>query len=452
MPSTNNPFFEVVSEDYSSDGSNDAPSGALAEFEERARQDGFGETVIERASKLSKGRCESYDAYLKLLDAGLDDIQNAKEQEILRRKNIQRSIDIEIEKIADSDVFALIDRKILDLYRTSSVTAIELVTECFKTFDANKQAMYKECRFAVYLCMKSDWVKNSLQICIDRWDSSMDIKRYVTAYLKRIKVEPENYNAGVRSLTSYLPQNLQSENSPIMYKAFRAVQLITARDWHDIPDFDQTVRERVSYYTGLCDCLDRNMPLLGAEQFATSVCAKQDELVPNANMLLGHSVSLFVPQCQNIVEAICYNLGDYAQEFYDDRAKKKEELEQKKMEDTIRKESKNASKVEPTVKVHDKPQRPMSTQSKVKQKQVVHQDFNPYMPPWLMFTIGGVVVSLITLLFGKAMFVLSLLFTSVASFGWYAKEHNMEVNGKPPLLLVAGGYGCFLLLLIFKIM
>ena len=47
-----NCFFEVVPETYSNDTVEETTSDVLVEYIDKARQDGFGETVIERAAQL----------------------------------------------------------------------------------------------------------------------------------------------------------------------------------------------------------------------------------------------------------------------------------------------------------------------------------------------------------------------------------------------------------------
>lgn len=443
-------FFEVVPDTYSKGASDDTPSEVLAEFEENARQDGFGDTVIERATLLCEGKCKSYDEYLTFLDKAIDSVQNDKEKEIARRKNVQRSIQIEIERLAEADIYALIDKKIYDLYNTRAVPALELIDECSKTFDTPKKEMYKECRYAVYLCTKSDWVKAALTVCLDRWESSMDAKKFVTNYLKRIKVDPANYNAGMRSLVSYLPENIKSENSPMLYKAFVSVQLAIAREFKGSSDFDSRVYKTQSYYSAIMDCTERNMPLLAVEQIATSMAAKKDNLVPNPQILLGHSTKLMCKSANSIQEAIAENMGSLYNDLLSARKAEKENHDQIRREKEVQKASARSAAIDKQVRVNQPPRRPQQAQPR--KKEVVHKDFNPYMPNWLMFTIGGLVVSLVTLLFGKSMFVLSMVFTSVASYGWFAKSKGMRVNGKSPLLLIVGGYGCFMLLLLFRIM
>lgn len=449
-----NCFFEVVPEDYSEVTVDDTPSSSLANFADKAREDGFGETVIERAISMCKGKCDSYEDFLDMIDKGLTSIDEEQTRERVRQENIRRSIALELEKLKDADVIDLINKSIYNNYNTTAVTALELVEECSKSFNEKSEELYKECKYAVYLCMKSEWVKHALAICLDRWDTSMDVKRYITAYLKTVNVEPDNYNAGMRQLVSYLPESIKNENSPMMYKAFRSVQLITAKTFKEPEDFDNQVRESETYYTVLCDCREKNIPLLAAEQLATGITAKKHNLVENAGALIGHAVNLKYSIATTFDEALREGLGDRADEFYANREERKQAREQRKIERDLQKSNERANEVKKHVKVNDVPKRPQQQEQKKKppQKKVQHKDFNPYVPTWLMFTIGGVLISLLMLIWGKFLFVIMLLSTSFASYGWFCKEQGKQVNGKSPVLLILGGYACAILVLAFKIM
>lgn len=442
-----NAFFEVVPETTTTEHVEEIPSEVPSKLLEQARQDGFTDTVIDRAATMYTKDCKSYSQFLGVLSQAISSIEEDEERELMKQLNIRKSIELEIKHLENKNVFELIDRRILQVYNTSSVTSLELVDECQKTFSEAQEEMYKECRFAVYMCMKSDWVKNALMTIMDKWDASMDVKRYVTTYLKRINIPADNYNAGIRSLISYLPENIQNENSPMMYKAFRAVQISVSSGFNGTATFEDDVLNSDVYYNTLLDCRSKNIPLLAAEQLATSVTAKKEGLVPNAGLLLGKVVALKYQLANTFEEAMNEGLGERADEFYENREKKKEEREQKKLERAVKKDAERAQKISDSVKV--------SAPKKVNptpQRKVQHKDFNPYIPTWLAFTLGGIVVSLVSLLFGKFCFVIMLVSTSVASYGWFCMDKKVTVGGKPPVLLVLGGYACAVLVLAFRFM
>lgn len=459
MADNNNCFFEVVPEDYSEVTVNDAPSEELATFIDKARDDGFGETAIERAVSLCKGKCNSYEEFCDFIDKGITAIDEEQLKERIRRENIRKSVAIELKKLEDKDVIDLINKSIYANYNTTAVTALELVDECSKTFNEESEELYGECKYAVYLCMKSDWVKRGLAACLDRWDTSMEVKRYITSYLKTVNVDPDNYNAGIRQLVDYLPEAIKNENSPTLYKSFRAVQIITSKAFTEPADFDTQVRESSTYYDVLLDCREKNMPLLAAEQLATSIASKKGNLVENAGLLVGKAVTVKYKFASSIDEAIRESLGDKADDYYAQREQKKQAKEQQQIERDLRKSNERAADIKAQVRVSEpKPRKPeqhvqqRQQRPKQSQKRVEHKDFNPYVPTWLMFTIGGVLISLLMLIWGKFMFVIMLLSTSCASYGWYCQSHGKTVSGKSPVLCIVGGYVCAVMLLMFKIM
>ena len=343
----------------------------------------------------------------------------------------------------------LINQLITRSYNTTAVTSLELVEECQKTFSGKREELYRECPYAVYLCMRSDWVKVALASCLDKWDASMEVKRYVTTYLKKMNISPENYNASIQRLVTYLPESIRNENSPIMYKAFRAVQITTNKDFQGPVDFDDKVLQDESYYTTVADCISRNMPLLAAEQFATAKAAKSLNLVESAGLLIGRAVSMKYTFCTSMEAAIRDNLGDKADDFYTRREERKQHREQKKMENELRRAEAQHEEISQRVKVKADEPKPVMSKKPVK-KQVVHKDFNPYIPNWLMSVIGGLIISFLCLLLGKFTFVIMLISTSVASYGWFCKDKGIEISGHSPILFMCGGYACAVLCLVFR--
>lgn len=367
------------------------------------------------------------------------DEQERKDEQ--RQENIKRSISREIERLKREDVMYKIDCAIKEVYNTTAVTALELVEQCATTFTVQIQSIYKECKYAVYMCMKSDWVKQSLQICLNKWDSSMQLKLYIAAFLKGHGATDADMNAQIRKLPSYLPVEYQNENSPFMYKAYKAVILLS--DKGDIPNnLAQLVLGTDAYFKTIMECVRNQVPLIATCTLAThEAVVELKETAP-----YGYTVMLNYANMSTLNDAFIAALGNRHQSFF----KRLQESQQQEKTEQLEKDIKKSQEPKTKVIVNDNPKRPTTSKPPVKKKQTVN--VAPSIPIWFAATFIHIVVVLLLFIFTKFFAILSTLCLGASSVGWINKEHGTDIGGKSPILYIAGGYAGFAICVVLFLM
>lgn len=420
-------FFEVVPESYSEEAVS-STSIVLEEFCEKALMEGFPQDIVEKAKEKANS-CTSYDEFAEVIGRVLDSLDAADSREAQRKLNVQRSIQRTIRSLAQQDIMGLIDQQIHKVYNTTAVAALELTEECAKTFTQEMLQLYGNVAFAVYMCMKSVWVKQALTTCLDKWDSSMDTKDFVGAYLNSKGSTPETMNSDIRKLPEYLPDVYKNENSPLLYKAYLSMQLMTRKNT-DIEINVNLILHCVQYYRTLKLYYDRGTPFKASCAIATYAACK--ELGIKASY--GFTVSMpYTGWC--LFDAALNNaLGPLADEF---NAPQKEEPVSEK-EEKLEHDIKTRQEQRPEVKIRTAEQQTVKKVPPKKKKQSVN--IAPYIPKWFMATFIHIVVCLILLIFTKFFALLSGVAFTFASVGWFNIENGTDVGGKSPYIYLVGGY------------
>lgn len=432
MAKEDNVFFEYVSEQEKD--SSPAPSQDVTEYCQKAINDGFAEDVVHQAARLA-GNCTSYDSFLELIDKVLDDMDVQDQRELQKQQNIRRSVERALVKLNGVDVLEKIDAATKETYNTTCVTAVELVEECSKTFTPQMMDTYKECKYAVLLCMKSKWVKQSLAVCIDKWDSSMVVKNYIAAYMRKHGATDENMNAQIRKLPGYLPDEIKNETHQLMYMAYKAVMFLTAKG--NMPaEYDDKIRDCPEYYIQLVNAYNDNVPLLAAFTLATYRAAKKLEL----KTPYSYTVSIPYKNCSSFQEALNNALSNKPADFFQEREEEEAKEQVEKLDKEVR--DREEQVVKPKIVTN-------TTQYRQKPKQVKKVDVAPHIPMWFAATFIHIVIVLLLLIFTKFFALLSALSLGAASVGWISLDRGFRPVNKSPFLYLVLGYigfvGCLVL-------
>lgn len=434
MSQDNGVFFEMVPTSYEEEAVNES-SIVVNDFCERALSEGFPPDIVERA-KGQAGDCKTYDDFADVIRRVLDNLDAADQKEAQRRQDVQRSIQRTIQSLSQQDIMGLIDQKIQTTYNTTAVTALELTEECAKTFTQEMLQVYANVTFAVYICMNSAWVKQAMNACLDKWETSMDTKNFVGAYLKKMGSTPDSINSDIRKLPEYLPDAYSNENSPVLYKAYMSMQLMTKKST-DIEVNDQQILQCLTYYRTLKAYWDKGTPFKAACAIATYAACKELGIKSS----YGYTVLMpYTGWC--LFEAALNNaLGPLLDEFYAPPKVDAPSAEEEKLEQEI----KANQEKRPEVKIRTTPtpvQPVVRKTTPKKRKQSV--DIAPYIPKWFMATFIHIVVCLILLIFAKFFAMLSAIAFAFATVGWFNVERGTDVSGKSPYLYIAGGYVGFI--------
>lgn len=430
-------FFELVPENYTEE-TVDNSSQVLDEFCERALGEGFTKDIVDKAREIGS-KCKSYEEFADVINEALNQMDDAERRAEQRKRDIQRSIQRSITQLKGQDVLNLIDRRIEQVYKTTSITSLELTEECAKTFTQEMSSIYGKVYYAVYLCFESAWVKQAFEVCIDRWDTSMDVKNYIAAYLKSKGATDDNINSNIRKLPEYLPETYKNETSPLQYMAYKSVQLITQKGTDN--DIDNSpILQSPKYYKTLEHFYKKGVPLKAACTMATYAACRDLKIKAS----YGYTVMLQYANSVSFSEAYSKAtapLADLLVEPVEAEVTAKEE----KLERDIKAQQVEKQKVHVTVNEQKQP-RP---QVKTNKKQVKKVDIAPYIPKWFAATFIHIVICLVLFIFTKFFAILSGIALGAASVGWYSQENGVSVGGKSPYLYMVLGYvgfiGCLIL-------
>lgn len=433
-------FFEVVPESYEEETVS-GTSLTLDGFCEQALSEGFTQDVVEEAKKHGKD-CTSYAEFADIINRVLNNLDDADRKEAQRKLDVQRSIQRQLQKLANSDIMGLLDQKIQQVYNTTAVASLELTEVLAKTFTVEMQQLYGNVAYAAYICMKSAWVKQGMKVCLDKWDESMDTKNFISAYLKTKGASDETMNANIRKLPEYLPDAYKNESSPVLYKAYVSMQLMT----HKNTDSDIDVRQVLScvtYYKTLKKYFDRGTPYKAACAIATYAACK--ELGIKASY--GYTVIMpYTGWC--LFDAALNNaLGPMVEEFNAPPKKEENNTVEEKLERDIKKQAAEKPKVH--VATNTQPVKPVVRKTPKKKQSV---NIAPYIPKWFMAAFIHVVICIILLLFTRFFAALAGIAFVFATIGWFNVENNTDINGKSPYLYIVGGYMGFIATMLLYLM
>jgi len=430
-------FFEMVPESYAEEAVNNT-SHVIDNFCEQALQEGFPKDIVEQA-KAKATNCKSYEEFAEVINRVLNDLDTADQREAQRRADVQRSIQRTVQKLASQDIMALIDQKIQLTYKTTAVAALELTEECAKTFTQEAAALYGNVAYAVYICMESAWVKQAMNACFDKWETSMDTKNFIGAFLKTKGATEDNMNSSIRHLPEYLPDAYKNETSPTLYKAYLSMQLMTRKTTDDEID-KRRILGCLKYYKTLQQYYDKGTPFKAACAIATYAACKELGIKTS----YGYTVSMPYTGWVLFNAALDAALGPLASEFHAPERKEEVSVTEERLEQEIK--TKEVEK--PKIQVGSTPKQPVKKQP---QKKKVAVDIAPYIPKWFAATFIHIVVCLILLIFTKFFAILSAVAFVFASIGWFNVENGTDVGGHSPYLYIAGGYVGFVACMILYI-
>lgn len=441
MSQDNGVFFEVVPESCVEEAVS-GTSQVLDGFCDQALSEGFTDDVVEQARQLGAS-CKTYAEFTDVINRVLDNLDAADRREAQRKLNVQRSIQRSLQRLAQQDIMGLIDQQIQKVYNTTSVAAIELTEELAKSFTQEMLQLYGNVAYATYLCMSSAWVKQGMKACLDKWDESMDTKNFVGAYLKSKGATEETMNSNIRKLPEYLPDAYKNEASPILYKAYLSMQLMTRKNT-DAEVNPQQILSCVTYYKTLNQYYKKGTPYKAACAIATYAACKE------LTLKVSYGYTVFMPYtgwC--LFDAALNNaLGPLAEEF---NAPPKQEEFANAREEKLEREIKQQAVEKPAVKIktNTQPAKPAVKKTPNKRQGV---NIAPYIPKWFIATFIHIVVCLVLLIFTKFFAILSGIAFVFATIGWFNVENETDINGKSPYIYIVGGYIGFIAAMLLYVM
>jgi len=337
-------------------------------FKKTAQNDGYSDSVIEKALELTDDSISTYADFEKLINKVITEFENEQRELEQKTDRIKRSVDMELAKLVKiKDIATYADSLIRSVYETSAVIAMDLIKKA--TPEELNLELYKEPIYSVILQINKSWVQEKVASILASWETRDYPRMFVESYLKSLGVPEEDYIKNKQSLISYLPENIQKEKSPDTYKQFTAVKLIyqhnDPKESVDLSDkiFKETMRI-IEFDATLQKEMEEGTPALAATACATEAAIeampeeeksriKPINIAGAAGSFCGKIVSFKYETAKNFDDMMRESMGEYGDAWLANREAaraRKEELKQRKaelkQEAAIRKEELKAEEKE----------------------------------------------------------------------------------------------------------
>lgn len=203
----------------------------LPDYVNKARGEGFPEDPVVAAAKIANcNNCKSYDDFKDLVVKSLEPVEEEKPA-VDRR--LVKAVDYEIRtKLSKIDnIGQYLANLINGVYHTTAAGVVDVLyhAEFDEEFKDNLNLeVYQTPMYSVILQIESEWVGKLIQKTVAAWDGHTVVQNQIDAYIDSLggpKV-PGDYESEYKALIDILPENLKNENSPDLYKAYRAMLLL----------------------------------------------------------------------------------------------------------------------------------------------------------------------------------------------------------------------------------
>lgn len=341
--SDTNPMFQVVPENYSeakekSTSKLDAKTCYV--YRERALADGYGETVVEAALDVATEAVESYADFEDVIDSVIRRMNDEKAKEEQKARRLKESVNIELDKLRRMQKPAEhLTKLIYKYYNTTAVTALEMLYETEHDERLNLE-VYEEPVYSLIMQIKEQWIEDLINDCLAKWENNPVVDGYIEKYLNYLGTPEEQYEQAKMDLISFLPENIQNESSPVVYKQFKAVQLILQENSGENYDASEEVlrdeanmTEYMARFEGLTE---EGVPFEAARAEATEAtynyyteddCDESkdfSDFVKTAGQFVGKAVNLKCTIAKTFEDAMYEGMGEYADTYRENREKIKE--------------------------------------------------------------------------------------------------------------------------------
>ena len=317
--SAQNQAFEIVDVNY--DPKKEAEEKAEKMFRDnletyctKAKSSGVPDDIVESArDRATRDNCNSYADFAKLVEEEFDkseDGSNSDEDtsidEMLLKKSVDKEISTRLSKI--DDLSQHLANLIYTQYNTTAAGVADLLYQAENNpayEDDIRLDIYHTPMYSLILQYDKPWVEDIVYLVRDNWEDNPTVMDIVNEYIDSLggPKEDGNYESEYQTLLQYLPDNLRNENSPLMYKAFRAVLLIRREkdDPYEQEEFTEKLLSNAEatddYLAELDLSMDDGIPYEASNINATEAAA---ETLNEEKFNLSNKVGKCVGWCMNV--------------------------------------------------------------------------------------------------------------------------------------------------------
>ena len=265
-----------------------------------------------------------------------------------------------------------LNKRIYSTYNTTAVKSVDMLkmveSDSFDK-DVLQLEIYQKPIYSLILNVESDWFKELVDTLLLRWEDNATVIDIVDGYIASLNggtVNPDTIEDERKALLKVLPTHILNENSPDMYKAYKAVCIIKGNDVSDkddaftSEDFSKKLLENADI--GMDFAADVNVAMEDGDPFLAATQEAADNAAESMSLkqkIAERAVAQFINSVQSkeaksgaldeLVKAFVsedtYNQYLDAKDIYDATAgERREKKEQVRAEKRIRRETRQEEK------------------------------------------------------------------------------------------------------------
>lgn len=265
-----------------------------------------------------------------------------------------------------------LNKRIYATYNTTAVKAVDMLkmvdSDSFDK-DVLQLEIYQKPIYSLIMNVETDWFKELIDTLLIRWEDNETVIDIVDGYIASLnggKIDPDSIEKERKALLKVLPTHILNENSPDMYKAYKAVCIIKGNDVADkdsdftSEDFSKKLIENADI--GMDFAADVNVAMEDGDPFLAATHEAADNAAESMSLkqkIAERAVAQFINSVQSkeaksgaldeLVKAFVseetYNQYLDAKDVYDANAgERRERKEQAREEKRVRRESRQEEK------------------------------------------------------------------------------------------------------------
>lgn len=208
-----------------------------------------------------------------------------------------------------------LNRRIYAEYNTSAVKAEDILHAVEQPdFDTSKLqlSIYKTKPYSVILNIKADWMQDIVEKVLQSWENNQSAEEYVERYIAKKhndSLEGVDIEAEKKALIESLSESYQTESSPDLYKAYKAVEfsLLGKAPESELTYELAVVPQRIAknseasknYAADVTTAMDAGQPFIASNGLA--VIDASEQIAGNDNAMIATLVRHFI-DAQNTPE------------------------------------------------------------------------------------------------------------------------------------------------------
>lgn len=203
----------------------------------------------------------------------------------------------------------VLNKSIVDKYNTTAVTSFDLlkmVTADGFDQDVLELGIFQKPIYSLILNIDEDWFKELVESILIRWEDNEAAEEIVEKYIASLRggsLDGCDLDAEKKALINVLPENIKNENSPDLYKAYKAIQIIQGsggkEDDYTSDEFSEKLMANadigIDFAADVNVAMDDGDPFYAATNSAATTAA--DKMKIN-EQIAGKVVSRFIDSTQ----------------------------------------------------------------------------------------------------------------------------------------------------------